>query len=212
MPIRIFLVDDHLIVRDGLRLRLEQEPGFTVVGGAATAAEAQEAISRIGAEVVVMDLNLPGENGFVATTKIRTAYPETRVIVLTAQFGPTTVQDALLAGASGFVRKDDASDELIRAVRTVVLGKTYLSPDAATAVSVGLLARPEPPRSSPLTEQEIAVLKGLARGLSYKEIANELNISPKSVETYRARMVKKLGCATRAELVRYAIREGFIEP
>lgn len=211
MTVSIVLVDDHRILRDGLRLRLQQEPDFRVVGDAATAAEAYRCVEQLKPEVVIMDVNLPGDNGLVATARIKASWPSTRVIVLTGEFAANTAQDALLAGANGFLRKEDASDELTRAVRSVMEGKTYLSPDATTAITQALLAKPSAPKETELSERELAVLKGLAEGLSYKEVAAELGIGAKSVETYRARLVRKTGCETRADLVRYAIRRGLVK-
>jgi DNA-binding NarL/FixJ family response regulator len=109
------------------------------------------------------------------------------------------------------LRKEDAADELVRAVREVCGGKIYLSPDAATVVTKALLAKPSIPEGPALSERETAVLKGLAEGHSYKEIASELQVSTKSVETYRVRLVKKTGCKTRADLIRYAIRSGIVK-
>lgn len=212
MPIRIVLVDDHQILRDGMRLRLQQEPDFTVVGEAATANQAAACVEQTQPDVVVMDLNLPDETGLVATTRIRASRPQTRVVVLTGEAAATSAQDAMRAGASGFLHKEEASAELVRAIRVVMAGKTYLSPDAATAVTNALVAQSTAPRVPELSERELAVLKGLASGSSYKEIADQLKISPKSVETYRARLVKKTGTATRADLVRYAIRQGIVAP
>lgn len=211
MSVRIVLVDDHRILRDGLRLRLQQEAEFTVVGEAADAQAAYACVGQTAPDLVIMDLNLPGENGIVATGRIRAAWPQTRIIVLTGEIADGAAQDAMLAGANGFLRKEDASEELIRAVRVVMAGKTYLSPDAATAVTQALFTKSTAPEPA-LTERELEVLKGLADGLSYKEIADQLQISAKSVETYRARLVKKTGGATRAELVRYAVRKGIIVP
>lgn len=212
MPVRLVIVDDHKILRDGLRLRLQQEEDFTVVGEAANAAEAYDCVARTAPDVVVMDLNLPGESGIVATARIRQEWPTVRVVVLTGEATERVTQDTLLAGAHGFVRKEDASEDLARAVRVVMTGKTYLTPEAATVVTQALVTKPAAPRGPELSERELAVLKGLAEGLSYKEIAGQLDVSVKSVETYRARLVKKTGCATRAELVRYAIRAGIVAP
>lgn len=211
MPTRILLVDDHRILRDGLRLRLQQEPDFAVVGEAKNAAEAYECLERTPLDVVIMDLNLPGENGLVATARIRSTFPAACVIVVTGDFAAASAHDAILAGASGFLRKEDAADELVRAIREVCGGKVYLSPDAATVVTKALLAKPNASEGPSLSEQETAVLKGLAEGRSYKEIASELEVSTKSIETYRVRLVKKTGCSTRADLIRYAIRHGIVK-
>ncbi len=212
MPVRIVIVDDHKILRDGIRLRLQQEDDFEVVAEAGDAREALACVAQTKPDLVVMDLGLPGESGHAATHRIRELRPQTRILVLTGEVAPSAVNDALLAGANGFLRKEEASDELVRAVRVLMAGKAYLSPDAATAVTqalIGQLNEPEPPV---LSEQELAVLKGLADGLGYKEIADQLDVSVKSVESYRTRLVKKTGCATTAELVRYAVRQRLIVP
>jgi len=210
MAIRILVVDDHRILRDGLRLRLQQEPDFSIVGEAANAAEAYQCLARTSADVVIMDLILPGDSGLAATAHIRKEWPTVRVIVLTGDLAAASAHDAILAGAQGYLRKEDASDELVRAVREVVAGKVYLTPDAATVVTQALLAKPSS-ESAGLSEQETAVLKGLAEGRSYKEIASDLEVSTKSIETYRVRLVKKTGCNNRADLIRFAIRSGLVK-
>lgn len=208
MAVRILLVDDHKMLRDGLRLRLQLEKDFSVVGEASSAAEAYVSIKRDAPNVVIMDVNLPDENGIAATRKIVAAQPTLRLIVLTSAFDPEVANDALMAGARGFLRKEDASDELIRAIRVVLDDKVYLSADAATALTNALREKTSP--GGALSERELAVLKGVAEGLTYKEIADAMKISVKSVETYRARLARKLGCSTRAELVRYAVRRGLV--
>lgn len=208
MAVRILLVDDHKMFRDGLRLRLQLEPDFLVVGEAASAAEAYAAVERDAPDVVIMDVALPGENGIAATRRILAARPGLPLVVLTSIFDPGIANDALLAGARGFLRKEDASDELVRAIRTVLAGKVHLSADAATALTDAL--RERAPSGPLLSERELAVLKGVAEGLTYKEIAAAMRIGVKSVETYRARLARKLGCSTRAELVRYALRQGLV--
>ena len=135
MTVRIVIVDDHKILRDGLRLRLQQEADFSVVGEAANATEAYDCVGRTAPDVVIMDLNRPGDSGMVATGRIRAEWPKTRVIVLTGEVAENATHDALLAGASGFMRKEDASEDLVRAVRVVMAGKTYLSPDSTLSAT-----------------------------------------------------------------------------
>lgn len=211
MAIRLLLVDDHKMFRDGLRLRLQLEQDFTVVGEATTAAEAYASIAAKAPHVVLMDVNLPDASGIEATRKIHAEWPELKILVVTSSVDASVASDALLAGASGFLRKEDCSDELVRAIRLVLAGKIFLSPDAATAVAGALreqAAHPEPL----LSPQESTVLKGMAEGLGYKEIAAAMGLSVKSVETYRARLARKLGCSTRADLIRYAVRKGLVSP
>jgi DNA-binding NarL/FixJ family response regulator len=211
MAVRILLVDDHKMLRDGLRLRLQLERDFTIVGEATSAAEAQALVSRDPPDVVVMDVNLPDESGIAASRRIHAQWPAVKLVVVTSSLDPDVANGALLAGASGFLRKEDASDDLVRAIRTVLAGKVFLSSDAATAVTAALREKKTQPEPV-LTEQELAVLKGVAQGLGYKEIAAAMDVSVKTVETYRARLTRKLGFSTRAELVRYAVRKGLVAP
>jgi DNA-binding NarL/FixJ family response regulator len=209
MTVRVLLVDDHKMMRDGLRLRLQLEKDFTVVGEATSAAEAYARIEETVPDVVIMDVNLPDETGIAATRKIHARLPALRLIVITSSFEPEMANEAILAGATGFLRKEDASDELVRAIRVAMEGKVYLSPDAATAVTAALREK-QTSQGPALTEQELRVLKAVAEGLSHKEIAEAMSLSVKSIETYRARLTRKLGCSTRAELIRYAIRKGLV--
>lgn len=210
MSLRILLVDDHKILRDGLRLRLQQEPGFTVVGEAASAQEAYACADKLKPELVIIDVDLPDDTGIVATQKLLAAHPEVKILVLTGMTDPKVAQDVLMSGARGFLRKEEASEELVRAIHVVMSGKNYLSPDAATALTTALKEQPLQIQESLPTDREMDFLKGLAAGKSYKEIADDMDLSVKSVEAYRSRLVKKIGCSTRAELVRYAVRKGFV--
>lgn len=215
MAVRIVLVDDHRIMRDGLRMILRKEPDFTVVGEAGDARSAMECVRETTPDLVVMDLQLPDESGIVCSQRIVAERPRTKILVLSGDPDLTHVQQALLAGASGYVLKDETSGELVRAVHTVMSGKVYLSPSAATALVDGLNTEPTvkaPPIISKLSDRELMVLKLVVDGLRNKEIAERLNVSTKSVETYRARVMTKLGCSSAAELVRYAVREGITSP
>ncbi|WP_158277525.1 response regulator transcription factor [Opitutus sp. ER46] len=215
MRIRILVVDDHELIRTGLRLRLQGEDGFEVVGEAADAASACAMIGEKSPDIVVMDIGLPEQDGLAATRTIKTRWPKTRVLALTGMKPGTVARATLLAGVDGLVFKSEASDYLVRAVRTVMAGKVYFSPEAATALAP-TLREPPPPMPATgegkidLSARERSVLKGLAEGLSYKELAAELGLSVKSIDTYRARLVKKLGCSSRAALVRCAVRLGLV--
>jgi DNA-binding NarL/FixJ family response regulator len=208
--IRIVLVDDHQILREGLMCRLQKEPDFEVVGVAASSKEAYSCVEKMAPNLVIMDLHRPGENGLITTGRIRRAHPQIKILILTGDTSLTAPRDVLVAGAHGFIRKADPSDILVGAVRTVIAGEVFLRPNATTMTaekpSVGSVAL----RESTLTKREFCMLKRLADGLSYKEIAGQLHVSVKSIEYYRAGLVKKTGCATRAELVRYAVRMGIV--
>ncbi len=195
-------------MREGLWLRLERENDFLVVGEAANAADACAGVRATRPDLVLMDINLPGESGLGAIARIRRDFPTVKVIALTGGTESDAAQNALLAGANGFLRKEEAGDELIRAVRLVLQGKVYLSPDAAAVLTEALLHRTA--LAAPgLTGREIEVLQGLADGLSYKQIADRMKLGQKSIETYRARLVKKIGVSSRAEITRYAVRNGY---
>jgi DNA-binding NarL/FixJ family response regulator len=214
MPTRIVLVDDHAILRDGLRLRLQREPNLLVVDEAGRATEAYERIEATQPDVVIMDLDLPEIDGLTATREIARRWPKAKVLILTGRSEPIEIETLLKSGAAGFIHKEDASSELVRAIEVVSSGKIYLSADATSLLAEVVKGKEKDgdTAKSLLTERELAVLKGISAGLSYKEIAQELGIGVKSVETYRARLARKLGVTSRAELVRYAVRERLVEP
>src|SRR4051812_847913 len=209
MPVRITLIDDHQILRDGLKLRLQHEEDFVVVDEAASAEEAFRQLEKSLPDVVVMDYELEGQNGVDATKEIRRRWPSVKVLLLTGSQLPIPAHQVVLAGAAGYLRKGEASLELIKAIRLIAAGKTYLSADATTSL-IESLRTAQHSHEPVLTDRETQVLKLLAEGLGYKQIASELEISIKSVETYRARLVKKIGLKTRAELVRFAVRKGLV--
>lgn len=213
MSIRILIVDDHELVRVGLRLRLQRETSFKIVAEAADAASAYSLVAAKAPDLVVMDLDLPGENGLQAIMKIKAQWPKTRVLALTGNDPDSAARQAVLAGADGMIFKNEAVEDLSRGVRTIIAGKAFLSADAATALVKSIRGDSITPESellpaTELSERERLVLKGVADGLSYKEIAAEIGVSVKTIDTYRARLVKKLGCTSRAGLVRHAIRLG----
>lgn len=210
--LRLLLVDDHAVVREGLRALLAGDPQFDVVGEAADGNDAVAAASRLQPDVVVMDVSLPGSNGVQATRRIKQQQPGTRVVALTVHEESGYLRSLLDAGASGYVLKRSAAAELVRALHAVGDGGTYLDP-AMTGQLVGKYTR-SPHEAGPapgLSERETEVVRLVARGYSNKEIANRLEVSVKTVETYRYRAVEKLGLRGRADLVRYAIEKGWLE-
>lgn len=218
MSVRLVLVDDHQLLRDGLRLRLRVEPDFEVVGDAGTLDEAYRVIESTRPGLVVLDLNLPGGSGLDAIGHIRRTWPGTRVLVITGTTDPGAAREVARAGAEGFVRKEDAIEELPRAIRAVMAGKTYLSPEAAAAVTQALREEAHAPETAGgggaphgLSERELEVLRGIGEGVTYKEIAVRLDLSVKSVETYRARLARKLGCTSKVELAHHAVRLGLVQ-
>lgn len=210
--IRVLLADDHAIVREGLKSLINAHSDMTVVGEAADGAEAHALAATLHPDVVVMDLSMPNVDGVQATVRIRADAPGARVLALTVHEESSYVAKLLQAGASGYVLKRSAPAELIQAIRVVVRGETYLDPAIAAAVVQGYLGRQTVDVVAlPLSEREMVVLRRISAGFSNKEIAAELRLSVKTIETYKARAMEKLGLTSRVDIVRYAAREGWLE-
>ncbi len=216
MKTRILLVDDHRMFREGLRLLIARElPEATVVGEADDAAAALESARTQCPELIVMDIHLPGGNGIEASRRILAEMKDVRIIVLSAETNLSFVREALRAGVSGYLRKSSASEELIKAIHAVLEGRLYLCQEASRVALEDYketLAAMDAPRRPALSAREHQVLRLIAEGLRTKEIADKLSVGVKTAETYRRRLVAKLGCNGTAELVRYAIREGLVPP
>ncbi len=201
--VRVLLVDDHKIVCDGLTFVLQRENWMTVVGCAGNGEEAVEAARRLKPDVIVMDLVLPALNGFDATRRIVFEEPRSRVVVLSASKTPDHVYRAFRAGARGYVLKAAAGRELVAAIREAMAGRQYVSSDIAGLFVGGPMAGPIPKsRFETLSGRERDVLKRISAGSTSGQIARELSLSPKTVDTYRARIMVKLGVSGRGELVR----------
>ena len=211
--IRILLVDDHAVLRAGLRALLDAEHDMAVVGECSTGEEGVERAARLRPDVVVMDLSMPVLDGIAATERVVRECPGVRVVALTAHDDRAHLTRLLEAGASGYILKRGAAIELVRAIRTVASGATYVDPVLAGSFLVPA-ARPGPTPATAadasLSEREEEVLRRFAWGESNKSIAAALGISTKTVETYRSRIAEKLGIRTRTEIVRYALRRGWL--
>jgi DNA-binding NarL/FixJ family response regulator len=203
--IRILVVDDHSIVRSGLAMLLEREE-MRVVGSAATGEEAVLAAQRLRPDVVIMDLMLPTLNGLEATRRILREFPRTHVIALSACHTPEHVHRALRAGARGYVLKTAAGADLLRAVTAVAAGNQYVSPGIAAMFVDGVLNTniPRTPFDS-LSNRESEVLRHIVAGSSSSDIASQLSLSRKTVDTYRSRIMVKLGVTNRSALIRFAV-------
>jgi two-component system response regulator NreC len=211
--IRVLLVDDHAVLRAGLRALLEAEPGFQVVGEAGTGEEGTARAAELRPDVVVMDLSMPGQGGLEATRAIAALDQGTRVLVLTMHGEEEHLLPVLEAGGSGYVNKRSADEELIEAIRTVARGDVFLYPSAAKLLLRGLKQKSEAGEEDPidrLTDREREVLSFTVEGFSSSEIGKKLFISPKTVDTYRARIMEKLDLHHRSELVRFALRKGLL--
>ena len=210
--LRLLLVDDHAVVREGLRALLASDPRFEIIGEASEGEGAVSAAMSLHPDVVVMDVSMPGLNGVQATRRLKAQSPDTRVVALTVHEEGGYLRSLLDAGAAGYVLKRSAASELVRALHVVGDGGTYLDPSLAGQL-VGRFVRTAPHvgGAPALSDRETEVVRLVARGYSNKEIAGKLEVSVKTVETYRYRAVEKLGLRGRADLVRYAIEQGWLD-
>ena len=210
--IRILLVDDHLVLRAGLKALLEAEKDFRVDGEASTGEEANEKAKHFGPDVIVMDLSMPGMGGLEATRQITSEYL-VRVLVLTMHAEEEYLLAVLEAGGSGYVKKTSADEDLTNAIRTVARDEVFLYPNAAKLLLQGFRVKgDEADRPlDKLTERERDVLAMTAEGYSSSEIGEKLFISPKTVDTYRSRIMEKLQLHHRSELVRFALNTGLLK-
>ena len=208
--IRVLLADDHAVLRAGLRALLSSQPDIEVVGEAATGAEAAARARELGPDIVLMDITMSGPDGLEAIRQVRQSLPQTRVLALTMHDNLNYLREVLEAGGSGYVLKKAADTELLSAIHAVHQGGTYLHSAHARALlnleSDDKAAESELPGHEALSEREMQVLRLIAGGYSNRGIAEQLNLSVKTVETYRARIMEKLGLRGRVALVRYALR------
>ncbi|WP_028305178.1 response regulator [Oceanospirillum maris] len=207
--IKLLLVDDHPLVRDGIRARLETEESIQVIGEAQNGEEALAFVQQQMPDVILMDVSMPVMNGLEATKLFRVRYPLIRVLILSMHDSREYMMQLVQTGASGYVLKDVSSDELIRAILTVNQGGTYFSAGASNTLFRGEVEQVSQIQS--LTPREATVLKYLAEGHSNKEIARELDISVRTVETHRQNVKQKLDIHTAAGLARYAIEQGLLD-
>jgi len=206
-PIRIVLADDHAVVRSGLRLVLENEPAFEVVAEASDVDSARRYVRGHRPAVLVLDLNMPGGSSLEAIPAIREESPRTQIVVLTMQDEPAFARQALSSGALAYVLKEAADDELVEAVRRAAVGESYLNPKLGARVA----KEPAPGPPDDLSQREVDVLRLIALGHTNAEIAEQLFLSVRTVETHRSHIQQKLRLSSRAELVAYALDRGLIK-
>jgi DNA-binding NarL/FixJ family response regulator len=213
MSIRILLVDDHAMFRSGMKALLESENGFEIVGEAATGDEGVDRVRELKPDVVVMDLSMPGSNGLDATRRIAALGLKARVLVLTVHAEEEYLVPVVDAGASGYLTKTSADQDLVDAIRVVARGEVYLPPKATRLLLQQYRnAAPEEVHGlQELSAREREVMALTAEGFSSREIGEKLFISPKTVDTYRARIMEKLGLNHRSELVRFALKTGLLK-
>ncbi len=203
----IVMADDHVVVRSALRMLLDAEPDFEVVAEASDADSAIRYVRGHKPTILILDLNMPGRSSLEAIPEIQEASPGTEIVILTMQSEPAFARQALQAGVRGYVLKEAAETELVQAVRSAAAGETYLQP----ALGARLAAEPKPRRGESLSEREEEVLRLIALGHTNAEIAEQLYLSVRTVETHRAHIQQKLRLSGRAELVRYALEQGMID-
>jgi len=212
MPVRVLLADDHAVLRDGLRLLIEAGGDVKVIGIAADGLQAVREVQRLNPDVVVMDISMPKLDGIEATHQICRGCPDSRVIILSVHSTSEHIYRALRAGARGYLLKESAGEEVVEAVRAVYAGRQYFSPAISEIMVRAYVHQHEASYGkSPLerlSPREYEILRFLAEGLSNQEIAESLGLSVKSVETYRSRMMQKLGIHDLASLVKFAIEHG----
>lgn len=210
-PIHVVLVDDHQIMREGLRHLLLEEPGLTIAGEAGDGRTALELVEKLQPDLVVMDLGLPDGGGLDFARQIRSRWPAIKVIILSSLLERKYLDEAISAGISGYVLKGNASSELLRAIRAALKNETYLCAEACATLLGGykeFLSAVDRMNLSSLTERETHVLKLIADGHNTKQVADELGLSVKTVESHRLRLMTKLNLHSVAELTKYAIRKG----
>lgn len=208
--IRVVLVDDHAVVRTGLRLLLESQADVEVVGEAGNATDAVFRARALKPDVILLDVVMPGESGIEVLPKLLQEAPDTRVLVLSMQDDPSYVREAFAAGASGYVLKEAADEEVVAAVRDIAAGGSYVHPALGARMVAADAQERAAAEADPLSEREREVLRLLALGHTNQEIAEQLYISVRTAESHRAHIMQKLSLSTRAELVRYALSHGLL--
>ena len=211
-PVKVLIVDDHAVVRSGLRLLLVQEPDIEPVGEAGSAREAIFEARSLKPDVILMDVVMPDGNGLEAIPTLLHEHPEAKILVLSMQDDPRYVREAFDAGAKGYVLKEAADVEVVAAVREVARGGRYVHPELGARLIAADAAAARKAQEDPLSDREREVLRLLALGHTNQEIAHQLYISVRTAETHRAHIMQKLRLSSRADLVRYAIDQGLLEP
>jgi two-component system, NarL family, invasion response regulator UvrY len=212
--IRVLIVDDHAILRAGVREMLADEPDLKVVGEAGSAEEALQLLRNgdgTGVDVVVLDITLPGQSGIELLKQLRTERPELAILVLSMHPERSFAVRLMRAGANGYVPKMIVPEELVKAVRAVGTGRRYITPIVAELLASDCAADEEGPLHNRLSERELQVFTRIARGISPAVMANELGLSVKTVSTYRARILEKMGMRSNAEIAAYAVRNQLVD-
>ena len=208
--ISVVLVDDHAVVRSGIRLLLDRQEDIEVIGEAGNAKDALSRARALKPDVILLDVVMPGESGIEVLPRLLEESPETKVLVLSMQDDPSYVREAFAAGAQGYVLKEAADEEVVSAVREIAKGGRYVHPTLGARMVAAEAEERAAAEADPLSEREREVLRLLALGHTNQEIAGKLYISVRTAESHRAHIMQKLRLATRAELVRYALSQGLL--
>jgi DNA-binding NarL/FixJ family response regulator len=211
--LRIFLADDHVVVREGLKALINAQPDMIVIGEAGDGQTAWQQAHECQPDVVIMDITMPELNGVQATVQLKRACPTIKVLALSVHEDSSYLRQLLTAGAAGYILKHAAADDLIQAIRIVAAGGVHLDPALAGHVVARYVRVPAATSAllgAELSARETELVQGIAQGYSNKEIATQLKLSVKTVETYRARAMDKLGLESRSALVRYALEHGWL--
>jgi len=209
--ISVALADDHQLMREGLRRLLEATPGMHVAGEAANGHEALELLRRVPVDVAVLDLSMPGMTGMELIRRVKTEYPQVAVLVLTMHAEEQYAMRAFRCGASGYLTKDSAGDELVQAIRKVARGGGYVTSALAERLAMGLSTLREAPRHASLTDREFEIFRRIVAGQRLTEIAEQLHLSVKTVSTHKSRVLEKMGLDSTAALIRYGLENRLFE-
>ena len=204
-PISVLIADDHPLLRSGLRALLEAQSGIRVAGECASFVELRQMLTTAAFDVLLMDLRMPGGNGFDVLKSVRKAYPDLRIVVISSYPEEAFLLRVIQAGASGYVQKDEAPEHVVAAVRAVAAGRMYVTEDGGATLARAARPGGTPDDAGALSAREFEVLRLLGQGIAASEIAERLHLSVKTVSTYRARLMVKMGFETNADIVRYVL-------
>lgn len=210
-PLRIFIADDHELLRAGVRRLIENREGWEVCGEAADGTEVAKSVRELGADVVILDLALPGVKGMEAAKQIKATSPQAEILIFSGDDAPASIHAAFQAGATSYIRKGDDHKHLLAGIESLAVHKPYLTPDVSK-VLLGAFFSASTAKSESLTDREREVVRLLCEGKSNQQVATLLNISSRTVEVHRATIMRKLEIESFAELVRYAVRHNLVDP
>ncbi len=209
--IKVLMVDDHIMVREGIKRIIDDTKDIDIVAEAASGEEALKTLNNIGVDIVLLDISMPGKNGIQTLKEIKKHNPTMKVLMLSMHAEEQYAMRAIKAGASGYLTKDSASDKLVTAIRKIEQGRKHISPEVAELLVTDIYHNEEKDLHSLLSDREFEILKCIIKGDSLKKIASNLSISDKTVSTYRSRLLKKLNLTNTADLIKYGINQNLLD-